>query len=84
MEIQFCSNKRADPFWGPIRGKIRNILINLQKSTPHEPLARIHGYLAWSILGARRFKFIQIKSLGSCMSPPQGLKLLHSNIWGNA
>jgi len=38
MGIQICSNKGADPFWGPIRGKIRNILINLQKSS-HEPLA---------------------------------------------
>jgi len=29
MEIQICSNKGAGPFWGPIRGKIRKILINL-------------------------------------------------------
>jgi len=26
-----CSNKVAGPFWGPIRGEIRKILINLQK-----------------------------------------------------
>jgi len=31
-------------------------------------------------LGARRFNFVQMKSLGSCMAPHQGLKLLHSNI----
>jgi len=33
-----CSNKGAGPFWGPIRGKVRKILINLQKSSSHEPL----------------------------------------------
>jgi len=32
-----CSNKEAGPFWGPIRGKIRKILINLQTSSSHEP-----------------------------------------------
>jgi len=26
MGIQICSNKGADPFWGLVRGKIRNIL----------------------------------------------------------
>jgi len=41
MGIQICSNKWAGSFWGPIRGKIRKILINLQKSS-HEPLARMH------------------------------------------
>jgi len=35
----------------------------------------MHLYLAWSILGARRFNFVQIKSLGLCMAPPQGLKV---------
>jgi len=55
MGIQICSNKGAGPFWGPIRGKIRKSLINLQKS----------WYLAWSVLGARRFTFVQIKTLGS-------------------
>jgi len=29
MGIQICSNKGAGPFWGPIRGKIRKILIRL-------------------------------------------------------
>jgi len=29
MGIQICSNKGAGPFWGPIRGKIRKILINM-------------------------------------------------------
>jgi len=29
MGIHMCSNKGSVPFWGPIRGKIRKILINL-------------------------------------------------------
>jgi len=33
-------------------------LINLQKSS-REPMAEMHWYLAWSILGARRFKFVK-------------------------
>jgi len=36
MRIQMCSNKGA----GPIRGKMRKILINLEKSSSHEPIAR--------------------------------------------
>jgi len=39
MGIQICSNKGAGPFWGLIRGKIRKNLINIQKSSSHEPLA---------------------------------------------
>jgi len=35
MGIQISSNKGAGPFWGPIRGKIRKIVINLQKSSSH-------------------------------------------------
>jgi len=42
MGIQICSNKEAGPFWGPIRGKIRKTLINLKKSSSHEPLAGMH------------------------------------------
>jgi len=42
MGIEICSNKGADPFWGPIRGKIRTMLINLEKSSSHEPPAGIH------------------------------------------
>jgi len=38
MGIQICSNKGAGLFWGTIRGKIGKILINLQKSSSHEPL----------------------------------------------
>jgi len=37
-----CLNKRAGPFWGEIRGKIRKILIDIQKSSSHEPMARMH------------------------------------------
>jgi len=42
MGIQICSNKGDGPFWGPIRGKIRKILINLQKSSSHEPPAGMY------------------------------------------
>jgi len=31
MEIQICPNKGVGPFWGPIRGKTRKMLINLKK-----------------------------------------------------
>jgi len=37
-----CSNKGADLFWGPVKGKIRTILINVQKSSSHKPLAGMH------------------------------------------
>jgi len=66
MGIQICS------FWDLIRGKKRKMLINLEKSSSHVPQARMHCYLAWSILGARRFKFVQMKSLGLCMAPIPG------------
>jgi len=33
----------------------------------------MHCYLAGSILGIRRFKFVQMKSLGSYMARPSGL-----------
>jgi len=71
MGIQTGSNKGAGPFWGTIKRKIRKILIDLQTSSSHEPLAGIHWYLAWVILGARSFKFVQMMSLGSCVAPPQ-------------
>jgi len=32
-------------------------------------------YIAWSIPRTRRLKFVQMKSLGSHMAMPQGLKL---------
>jgi len=38
MGMQICSNAGLD-LLGPIRGKIRKILINLQISSSHEPLA---------------------------------------------
>jgi len=40
------------------------MLINIKKSSSHEPLAGMHWYLAWYIHGARRFKMVQMKSLG--------------------
>jgi len=42
MGIHTCSNKGAGHIWGRISGKIRKILINLEKSPSHESLARIH------------------------------------------
>jgi len=40
--IQFSSNIGAGPFWGPIKGKVRKILINLEKISSHEPPAGMH------------------------------------------
>jgi len=42
MGIQICSNKEAGPFLGPIMGKVRKMLINLEKSSSHEPPAGMH------------------------------------------
>jgi len=42
MGIQICSKKGTGPFCGPVRGKIRKMLINLQKSSSHEPLAKMY------------------------------------------
>jgi len=42
MGIQLCSNKMTGPFWCPIKGKIRKILINIKKSSSREPQARMH------------------------------------------
>jgi len=38
MGIQICSNKGS----GPLRGNIRKILINLEKSSSHEPPIGMH------------------------------------------
>jgi len=59
-ELRLFSNIGADLIWGPIRDKIRNILINLQKSSSHEPLARMLWYLACFNFGERRLKFVHI------------------------
>jgi len=42
MGVQIYSIKGAGPFWGPIRGKIRKILINLKNISSHEPIAGMH------------------------------------------
>jgi len=55
---------------GPNKVQSRKILINLQKCS----IGQNTLYLEWIILGAREFKFVQIKSQGSCMALPQGLK----------
>jgi len=52
----------------------------LKISSSQELLHQIGQYLEWSIPRTERLKFVQMKSLGSQMAPPQGLKLLHSNI----
>jgi len=39
--------------------------------------------MTWNILRTRRLKVVQMKSLGLYMAPPQGLKFLHSDIYGN-
>jgi len=51
-----------------------------KKSSSQELLHQIGQYLAWSIPRTRKIKFVQMKSLESQMAPPQGLKLLHSDI----
>jgi len=66
--------QRGWPLLGPNKGQNKGKkLINIQKSSSHEPPIGWHWYLVWRILGAKRFKFVQIKSIGSCMIPPQGL-----------
>jgi len=61
-ETQVCANKVPVVINGP---------------ADHEPLARMIVKLAWSILGTRKFKFVQMKSLGSQMAlayPQKGAK----------
>jgi len=55
----------------PLRGKIRKILINLEKSSFHDPLAGRLCYLAWNIPGARRLKIFAI-----LMDPKRGQPLI--------
>jgi len=40
--FRFVQIKGLALFWGSIRGKIRTILITLQKTSFHEPLAGMH------------------------------------------
>jgi len=40
---------------------------NILKYSIREPLAWMHWFLAWNILRTRRFKFVQLKPLGSEM-----------------
>jgi len=53
----------------------------LKNYSSQELLHQMGYYLAWSIPRTRRFKTVQIKTLGSYMTPPQGLILLHSDIY---
>jgi len=52
-----------------------------KKSSSQELLHQMGQYLAWSIPMTRRFRFVEMKSLGSQMAPLQGLKPLHSDIY---
>jgi len=65
MEIQICSNKGAGPFWGPIRGQIRKILITLKKSSSHERL--IFGM---ELLWRKEIQVCSMKSLKLQMAMP--------------
>jgi len=65
MGIHICSNTGVGTFWGLIRGKKRKILLNLKKTSSQELLHQMGQYLAWIIHRTRRFKGVQIKSLGS-------------------
>jgi len=56
----------------------------IKKNSSNELPHQIRQYLVWSIPRTKRFKVVQMESLMSQMAPPQGLKLLHSNIYGNA
>jgi len=47
----------------------------LKKSSSKELLHQIGQYLTWSFPRTRRFSFLEMKSLGSQMVPPKGLKL---------
>jgi len=51
-----------------------------KKTSSKELQHQIGQYLTWRISRTGRFNFVQMKSLGSQMAPPQGLKHLHSNI----
>jgi len=55
----------ANPFWG----KIRTILINPLMNDWLECIDN------WSIIRAREFKFVHVKSLGDCMAHSRGLNL---------
>jgi len=60
MRIQVCKNLGASPFWGPKSGYKGGNFGYMKKYSSHKPLARLHWYLVWSILGTRRFKFAQM------------------------
>jgi len=55
----------------------------IKTSSSKDLLHQIGQYLAWSIPRIGRFNCVQMKYLVSQIAPPQGLKLLHSNIYGN-
>jgi len=71
--------KRCLPLLGPKKGQNKETFLNLKKSSSHEPLSGMHWYLVWDVLRARRLKYVHMKTLGSSMSPPQGLKLLYND-----
>jgi len=52
----------------------------LKKYSSQELLHQMGQFLGQIIPRTRRLNFVQMKSLGSCMAPRQGLKLLRSDI----
>jgi len=54
-----CANQGAGPFWGPERLQSGKFWVS-EKYSSRKPMVRMHWYLAWSNLGTRRFKFVQI------------------------
>jgi len=61
----------------PIRGQNEENFDKSSKYLSYEPVTGMHWYLVWSILGVQGFNFVQMKSLESCVAPPQGLKRWH-------
>jgi len=67
MGIKVYTNQGAGPFWSPERGYSRGNFGYLK----HIPLTNQWPecidimFLVWSNLGTKRFKFVQIKFLGS-------------------
>jgi len=66
MGIKGCAVQGAGPFWGPERGYNRGnfgYLKNIPLTNHYGPKALLFGMKHY--LGTRRFKFVQIKFLGS-------------------
>jgi len=63
-EFRFVQIKELPSFGqSKERGEVRKILINLQKSSSHEPLGQFQPNLAGNMVGGWEFRFVQIKEL---------------------